>query len=73
MEAPMRTVSAAVAVLALFLSIASPLVLGGVIFALFLFFPLFLLAVAGVLDTVEDRTVSQHEPSMDPSGWRQGR
>jgi hypothetical protein len=66
----MRTVSAAVAVLALFLSFAFPLVLGGVIFALFLFFPLFLLSMAGVLDTVEDRTVRQHDPSMDPSGWR---
>ena len=66
----MRTVSAAVAVVALFLSIAFPLVLGGVIFALFLFFPLFLLAIAGVVDTVEDRTVPRRDPSMDPSGWR---
>jgi hypothetical protein len=38
---------------------------------LFLFFPLFLLAVAGVLDTVEGRTVAQRDPSMDPSGWRE--
>jgi hypothetical protein len=67
----MRTVSALVAVLALFLSIAFPLVLGGVIFALFLFFPLFLLALVGLLDTVEDRTVRQHDPSMDPRGWRE--
>ena len=67
----MRPVSALVAVLALFLSIAFPLVLGGVIFALFLFFPLFLLALVGVLDTVEDRTVRQHDPSMDPRGWRE--
>jgi hypothetical protein len=48
-----------------------PLVLGGVIFAVFLFFPLFLLALAGVLDTVEDRTVARRDPSMDPSGWRE--
>jgi hypothetical protein len=67
----MRTVSALVAVLALFLSIAFPLVLGGVIFALFLFFPLFLLALVGLLDTFEDRTVRQHDPSMDPRGWRE--
>jgi hypothetical protein len=66
----MRTVSATVAVLALFLSLAFPLILGGVIFALLLFFPLFLLAVAGLLDTVENRTVRQHDPPMDPSGWR---
>jgi hypothetical protein len=67
----MRTVSALVAVLALFLSLAFPLVLGGVIFALFLFFPLFLLALVGVLDTVEDRTVRQHDPLVDPRGWRE--
>jgi hypothetical protein len=67
----MRTVSAAAAVLALFLAVAFPHVLGGVIFALFLFFPLFLLALAGVLDTVEDRTVARRDPSMDPSGWRE--
>jgi hypothetical protein len=67
----MRTVSALVAVSALFLSIAFPLILGGVIFALFLFFPLFLLALVGLLDTVEDRTVRQHNPSVDPRGWRE--
>jgi hypothetical protein len=67
----MRTVSAAVAVLALFLSLAFPLILGGVIFALFLFFPLFLLALVGVLDTVEDRTVRQHDAPLDPRGWRE--
>jgi hypothetical protein len=67
----MRTVSAIVAVSALFLSIAFPLILGGVIFALFLFFPLFLLALVGLLDTVDDRTVRQHNPSVDPRGWRE--
>jgi hypothetical protein len=67
----MRTVSAAVAVLALFLSIAFPLVLGGVIFALFLLFPLFLLALVGVLDSVEDRRVRQHDAFIDPRGWRE--
>ena len=69
----MRTASAAVAVLALFLSITFPLVLGGVIFALLLFFPLFLLAVAGVVNTIDDRTVRRHDPPMDPSGWREHR
>jgi hypothetical protein len=42
-----------------------------VIFALFICLPLFLLAVVGVLDTVEDRKVPQHNPSMDPSAWRE--
>jgi hypothetical protein len=69
----MRTVSGLVAVSALLLSIAFPLILGGVIFALFLFFPLFLLALVGLLDTVEDRTVRQHNPSVDPRGWREKR
>jgi predicted ABC-type exoprotein transport system permease subunit len=67
----MRTVSALVAVSALFLSIAFPLILGGVIFALFLFLPLFLLALVGVLNTFEERTVRQHDPSVDPRGWRE--
>jgi hypothetical protein len=67
----MRTVSALVAISALFLSITFPLILGGVIFALFLFFPLFLLALVGLLDTVDDRTVRQHNPSVDPRGWRE--
>ena len=69
----MRTVSGLVAISALLLSIAFPLILGGVIFALFLFFPLFLLALVGLLDTVEDRTVRQHNPSVDPRGWREKR
>jgi hypothetical protein len=67
----MRTASAAVAVFALFLSITFPLVLGGLIFALLLFFPLFLLALASVVDTVEDRSVRQKNPTMDPRGWRE--
>jgi hypothetical protein len=67
----MRTVSAAVAVLALFLSLTFPLILGGVIFALFLFFPLFLLALVGVLGTVDDHTVRQHDAPTDPRGWRE--
>jgi hypothetical protein len=42
-----------------------------VIFALFLFFPLFLLALASLVNTVEDRSVRQHNPTMDPRGWRE--
>jgi hypothetical protein len=38
---------------------------------LFLTPPLFLLALVGVLDTVEDRRVPQHNPSMDPGAWRE--
>jgi hypothetical protein len=37
-----------------------------------LFFPLFLLAFVGVLAGLEDRTVHQHNPSMDPNAWGDG-
>jgi hypothetical protein len=39
---------------------------------LVLFFPLFLLAFVGVLAGLEDRTVHQHNPSMDPNAWGDG-
>jgi hypothetical protein len=51
---------------------ASLLVIGGVVFALFLFGPLFLLALVGVLAGLEDRAVRQHNPSMNPREWREG-
>jgi hypothetical protein len=68
----MRTLSSIVAVVALFSTVGSLLLIGGVLFALFLFFPLFLLALGGVLAGLEDREVRQHNPSMDPGGWRNG-
>ena len=68
----MRTLISLVAVVSLFLTVASLLVIGGVLFALLLFFPLFLLALAGVLAGLEDREVRQHNPSLNPSGWRDG-
>ena len=60
------------AVPALFLTIASLLVVGGAVFALFLFFPLFLLGLLGVLAGLEDRTVRQNGPSLEARGWREG-
>jgi len=60
------------AVAALFLAAGSLLVVGGVAFALLLFFPLFLLALVGVLAGIENHTVRQHDPSMDARGWRNG-
>jgi hypothetical protein len=57
---------------ALFLTVVSLLVVGGVIFALFLFLPLFLLALVGVLAGTKDRTVHQRDPSLDASRWRTG-
>jgi hypothetical protein len=64
-----RTAAAGVAVLALFLSIAFPLVLSGVVFVLILFLPLFLIALTGVLRTGDDRSVREQKPSMDGEGW----
>lgn len=69
----MRTLSAFVAAVSLFLTVASLLVIGGAVFALVVFFPLFLLALGGVFSSFEDRTVRQHDPPpMDPSRWRSG-
>jgi hypothetical protein len=59
------------AVAALFLSVATVPVVGGVLFALSLF-ALFLLALVGVLGGLEDRTVRQHDPVLDPRRWRNG-
>jgi hypothetical protein len=58
-------------VAALFLTVATLPVWGGVLFALFLF-GLFLLALVGVLGGLEDRTVRQHDPVLDPARWRNG-
>jgi hypothetical protein len=60
------------AVAALFLAVAALPVVGGVVFALLLFFPLFALALVGVLAGLDDRTVRQHNPSMDGRKWRNG-
>jgi hypothetical protein len=68
----MRTLSSLVAVVSLFVTFASLLVIGGVVFALFLFLPLSLLALVGVLTGLEDRAVRQHNPSMSPREWRDG-
>jgi hypothetical protein len=68
----MRTLSSLVAVISLLLTAASLMVIGGVVFALLLFFPLFLLALLGVFAGLEDRTVRQHNPSMDGTKWRNG-
>jgi hypothetical protein len=60
-----------VAVAALFLTVAALPVVGGVLFAA-VFFGLFLFAHVGVLAELEDRTVRQHDPVLDPRGWRNG-
>jgi hypothetical protein len=67
-----RFVMKYLAVAALFLTVATLPIVGGVLFALFLFGPLFLLALIGVLAGLENRTVRQHNPGMDPRRWRDG-
>jgi hypothetical protein len=68
----MRALSSLVAVISLLLVAASLLVLGGAVIALLLFFPLFLLALVAVLSGLEERTVRQYNPAMDPRRWRDG-
>jgi hypothetical protein len=59
------------AVAALFLTVATLPLIGGVVFAACLF-GLFLLALVGVIGGLEDRTVRQHDPELEPKRWRHG-
>jgi hypothetical protein len=67
----MRTLSSLAAVISLILTVAFMPVVGGVLFAM-VFFGLFLLALVGVLGGLGNRTVRQHNPSMNPREWRDG-
>jgi hypothetical protein len=60
------------AVASLALTAASLLIIAGVLFALLLFFPLFVLGLVGVLAALQDHTVEQHSPTMDGTKWRNG-
>lgn len=64
--------SAVLSVVLLFLLVATLPVMGAVLFAPFLL-GAFLLALAGVLRGLQDRTVRQHDAVLDPKGWRDGR
>ena len=57
--------------MSLFAAAAMVPVVGGVLLALPLI-GLFVLGLVGVLGGVEDRAVRQHDPPMDPTGWRDG-
>jgi hypothetical protein len=61
-----------IAIGSLVLAVASLLVVGGAVFALALFFPLFALALAAVIARTDD-TVRQRNPSMDAKAWRDHR
>jgi hypothetical protein len=67
----MRTLSAFIAISSLLLGIASIATLIGAVLALFVFFPLFLLGLSGVLAELNDREVRQRNPSMNATGWRE--
>jgi hypothetical protein len=68
----MLKLSAVVASACLLGVIALAPVFGAALFVLLLG-GLFLLALTGVLSSVEDRSVAQHDPALDPHGWREGR
>ena len=60
-----------IAVLSLLGAVAVQLVPGGVLIAPFLLGAA-LLALTGGLGGLENRMVRQHEPRMNPTGWRDG-
>jgi hypothetical protein len=70
-EIPMRMISSLVAVASLLLAVVLAPVVGAALFVLLLF-GLFLLALVGVFSGLDDRTVRQHDPVLDPRGWREG-
>jgi hypothetical protein len=67
----MKALSSTVAIASLVGVVVLAPVYGAALFMLLLF-GVFLLALVGVLSGVEDRTVSQRGPSMNPTGWRDG-
>ena len=67
----MNAVSSLVALIAPSLTIAFLPVIGGALFAM-VFFGLFVLALVGVLTSVDDHTVRQKDAPTDPTAWRNG-
>jgi hypothetical protein len=67
----MRTFSALIAVGSLLGAVVFiPLIVGALLSLILV--GLFLLALVGVFSGLEDHTVRQHDPPMDPKGWRNG-
>jgi hypothetical protein len=67
----MRTFSALIAIGSLLGAIVFVPLIVGVLLSLILV-GAFLLALVGVLSGLDDQTVRQHDPAMDPTGWRNG-
>ena len=63
--------SSVLAVFSLFLAAAFVPVVGAALLVLILL-GVFVLALVGVLGRIGDRTVHQHDPVLDPRGWRDG-
>jgi len=67
----MRTLFAVIAVGSLLGAVVFvPLIIGALLSLILV--GAFLLALVGVLNGLEDQTVRQHDPSIDPTGWRNG-
>lgn len=67
----MKLLSSMIAIVSLVGMVVLAPIYGSALFIILLF-GLFLLALVGVLSRVEDRSVEQHEPTMNPTGWRDG-
>jgi len=67
----MATLSSLVAIGSLLGVVVLTPVIGGVLFAFFLL-GLLLLTLVGVMANLDDRTVPQRDPRMDPTSWRNG-
>lgn len=63
--------SSVVAVFSLFLAVAFVPVVGAALLVLILL-GVFVLALVGVVGRLGDRNVHQHDPVLDPRGWRDG-
>ncbi|TML17197.1 MAG: hypothetical protein E6G33_03585 [Actinobacteria bacterium] len=63
--------SSVLAVFSLFLAAAFVPVVGAALLVLILL-GVFVLALVGVVGRLGDRTVHQHDPVLDPRGWRDG-
>jgi len=68
----MRTLSSLVAVGSLLGAVAFAPVFGGAALSAFVPFGSFVLGLVGVIGGLEDRSVRQNEPAMDPRRWRNG-
>jgi hypothetical protein len=67
----MRTLSALIAIGSLLGAVAFvPLIIGALVSLILV--GAFLLALVAVLSGLEDHSVRQHDPAMDPTGWRNG-